>query len=875
MLSSRRSRFLVVVLAALFLLPFLYLISTVQAAQLSWTLEAVDAAEDVGAWTSFAIDSVGNLHVSYWDQKWNNLKYAKLTGSTWTIMPVDTADELGWLGTSIAVDSGNNPHISYYDFTHHNLKYARWTGSTWNIQTVDSAGDVGSYSSLALDSNNRAHISYYDDTNLDLKYAQWTGSAWNIQIVDSGGQVGTASSLDLDSNDRPHIAYQQAENFTSRLKYASWSGTAWNFETVEAGYIGSECVSLKLDASGDPHISYFDSYNLNLKYAKKTESTWSTETVDASNIVGSRSSLALDANDSPHIAYFDHYWDDLKYAKLTDDGWFIKNVDNLGVVGDYPSLVLDSTDHPHVVYRDEDNKNLKYARDPDETFGSVIYQAFDSDGDLKFDSVEYTFDVDTTYSGTLPVFVLAGIVNVTGQLIASNSTIKSITSNQPDSFNIIVSLPQSEPEGNYGIYLTVKDDGETLEDYILGSNELYLSPPQASQNGVLTGTVTDQDWGQPISNAEVMIDGFYVYTNSSGQYGISLPAGSYNVTVNKDLYYSTTIPGVGVFAETTTTQDIALERWFYYLDLQVQGSGSLVPPASYYMAEAGSTVDVNATADSSWKFAYWLFDLVNVGSENPFSIFIDNDHVLKAVFIEDSQVGLFNGTVLDAETETPIGGAQIIVDYASLPTDPAGHFELELEAGEYTVFVEADGYQSQERQITIEPDGNTEETFLMQSVYPVIPVIESSNSAGDQKDFFELGETVYVSGSGYEPSTTLNVYLVQDTETWSEGMTIPTRVSGTATQISSNGEGVIPPTVLWSNPQVVGKYDIVVDVNNNGVYDPEVDVLDDGDVEVTAGMVIPEFSPLHFLLLLITLSLFVVLTRKFNGNNRIKSIAEK
>lgn len=172
------------------------------------------------------------------------------------------------------------------------------------------------------------------------------------------------------------------------------------------------------------------------------------------------------------------------------------------------------------------------------------------------------------------------------------------------------------------------------------------------------------------------------------------------------------------------------------------------------MQEAGSTVEVQATPNSGWTFAYWLFDLVDVGSENPFSFLMDNDHALKAVFIEESQVGIFYRTVLDVKSETPIGEAQIIIDFATFLTDPAGNFELELEAGEYTVLVRANGYQNQERQILIEPGGNTEEIFLLQHIEFATSLIESSNSAGDQKDIFELGDTVYVTGNGYEPSST-------------------------------------------------------------------------------------------------------------------------
>ncbi len=362
----------------------------------------------------------------------------------------------------------------------------------------------------------------------------------------------------------------------------------------------------------------------------------------------------------------------------------------------------------------------------------------------------------------------------------------------------------------------------------------------------------------------MQIDGLYAYTNSTGQYYISLQAGTYDITVNKDLYLISTITAVTVVAESTTTQDIALERWFYNLELQVQGSGSLTPSAGYYMETAGSTIEVQATADSGWTFAYWLFDLVNVGSENPHSFIMDSDHSLKAVFIEEAQLGLFQGTVIDAESEAPIPEAQLNINFATFLTDPEGNFEIELEAGEYDVFIEANGYHSQEMHIQIEAGNPNNQNFFLEKIESTIAMVESSNSAGDQKDFFELGETVYVMGSGYSPSTTYSLYVVEDVATWNDGTTIPTRVPETAANISSNSEGAVSATVIWSDPQAAGKYDIVVDVNSNGVYDVGVDALDDSDIEVTAGMVIPEFSPLHFISLFITLSIFSVSVCKVN-----------
>jgi hypothetical protein len=122
------------------------------------------------------------------------------------------------------------------------------------------------------------------------------------------------------------------------------------------------------------------------------------------------------------------------------------------------------------------------------------------------------------------------------------------------------------------------------------------------------------------------------------------------------------------------------------------------------------------------------------------------------------------------------------------------------------------------------------------------PTIDSCDSTGVKKDTFVLSDDVYAMGTGYRAQTTYDVYVVEDV-TWVDGMAIPPRVAGTATTVTSDASGDVPATLLWSNPLVAGKYDIVVDVDGDGLYYAEVDAVDDNDIEVTAGFfVVPEVT---------------------------------
>jgi hypothetical protein len=121
--------------------------------------------------------------------------------------------------------------------------------------------------------------------------------------------------------------------------------------------------------------------------------------------------------------------------------------------------------------------------------------------------------------------------------------------------------------------------------------------------------------------------------------------------------------------------------------------------------------------------------------------------------------------------------------------------------------------------------------------------IDSCDSDGVKQDDFVLSDTVNVKGTGgYAAGTTYPLYIVSDVS-WSDGISIPTRVEGTETTVTSDADGNIPTTPVWSPTLKPGKYDIIIDVTNPGVYDEGIDALDDSQVQVTAGFfVIPEYT---------------------------------
>jgi len=338
---------------------------TAQVSALTWQTEIVDGPDNVGPYSSLALDSANQLHVAYLDVTHGTVEYAHQEGGAWQIETVDTVGSEGG-DVSLVLDAADRVHLAYYDDVNGDLKHAYDDGSTWNIETVDSAGIVGNFPAIAVDTLGFPHISYINNTHDDLVYAYLDGTGWHTETVDAAVALN-ATSLALDAADHPYISYAGAPipPYT-RCMVAYHDGSTWQLETVDDGGGVSEVglwSSLALNSNGQPCVSYYDAMNTSLRYARREGASWQATTVVSAGDVGSYTSLALDAADHPHICYHDATNSDLLIAYRANLGWYTETVDSAGSVGIEPSIVLDPSSQPHITYYDATNGDLKHAWD--------------------------------------------------------------------------------------------------------------------------------------------------------------------------------------------------------------------------------------------------------------------------------------------------------------------------------------------------------------------------------------------------------------------------------------------------------------------------------------------------------------------------------
>jgi len=154
------------------------------------------------------------------------------------------------------------------------------------------------------------------------------------------------------------------------------------------------------------------------------------------------------------------------------------------------------------------------------------------------------------------------------------------------------------------------------------------------------------------------------------------------------------------------------------------------------------------------------------------------------------------------------------------------------------------------------------------------PSAVSCDSTGSSKDTFYPEDPIYVKGIGFPANTTVRIYVTAN-GTWADGASITdVRAHGYNTTMTDSN-GCLPVTNLGLAGNLPAEkwpayYDIVVDVDRDGLFDTRLDALD--DVTTLPGVtIVPETTLVRDLTILFTICLMaIVITRRRDINPKIK-----
>jgi hypothetical protein len=359
-----------------------------------WKIETVDS-EGGNSGNSIAIDSLGAVHISYFDHtdistsptvRKDDLKYATNASGSWVTETVETSGD-GFVKTglysSIAIDSSDQVHIIYYETEmviggphRREVKYATNASGSWTTDSVYSDAPSGYYlhTSIALDSLDNIHAAFRGEDpgqyTPRFYYATNASGSWALEDMGIGGYASVA----IDSHDKVHISF--GGDVTVRppalagIRYATNASGTWEIENVTGNEAWPEHSSIALDSNDKVHIAFSNLATTSvLRYSNNVSGSWVSETVDVGWVGGSDITIAIDSDDKVHIgcsraSYGPPVLDrDLSHVTNVSGSWKFETVDDLGggILGEYSSIALDSSDNVHFSYYDSTTDTLKYA----------------------------------------------------------------------------------------------------------------------------------------------------------------------------------------------------------------------------------------------------------------------------------------------------------------------------------------------------------------------------------------------------------------------------------------------------------------------------------------------------------------------------------
>lgn len=303
------------------------------AACTSATKTTLDSAGNVGVWSSsVAIGADGLGLISYYDVSNGNLKVAHCDNQACTGATLSTIDAAGNLGafTSLTIGSDGLGLISYQT-QFNDLKVAHCNNvacTSAGTSTIDGVSAVGGKTSVAVGGDGLALITYSDVVAYDLKVAHCDDVACtsaSTHTLVGAGTVGYHNAVTIGTDGLPLIGYSDQTNGDVKVAHCDDVACTSAVSSVVDGEYGTE-ISVTVGADGLGLITYAglvpnpnDPYDLKIAHCNVLLcSKASLSSPNLSGNTGNHTSVTVGRDGLPLVGYSDTVNDELRVAHCSN-----------------------------------------------------------------------------------------------------------------------------------------------------------------------------------------------------------------------------------------------------------------------------------------------------------------------------------------------------------------------------------------------------------------------------------------------------------------------------------------------------------------------------------------------------------------------------
>ncbi len=366
-------------------------------------------------------NTYGDLVVGKWNEKDKKVDWESVDGVPDEPKPdptvynvegfrggqTESGEDVG-IWTSLAIDSAGNPAVAYYDRTNKALKLAHHDGKEWTVSVVEgkAGAEIGRYAKL-LAQNGGFVIAYQSieaggDNGAALAKVRVATSpsdkpgavAWAFE--DAVVAKNTPCRAAFCASDSACVAATKlCAKKSDACMPACGSGNAcvddngaaacapiFDANKIDAypDAIG-DYIAIAPDPKGGIGIAYYDRPAGDLMIATKASGAWTSVLVDGSDAAGNDTgdmgigaSLAIDASGTYHLTYVDGLTEAVRYVAVTggkvgtseivDDGLGVGGQafeDGQHLVGDDSHISVSPSGEVRVTYQDATAGTLHYA----------------------------------------------------------------------------------------------------------------------------------------------------------------------------------------------------------------------------------------------------------------------------------------------------------------------------------------------------------------------------------------------------------------------------------------------------------------------------------------------------------------------------------